>query len=103
VAAEFSVEPRASFDSRLYQADARQLLDIIAEAPPQARTLMYVGHNPAAADLAEILTGRPADLPTAAIAIIGTDVGWPGMAVGDGDGTGELVAYWTPRTGSCMP
>ena len=56
---------------------------------------MYVGHNPAAADLAEILTGSPVDFPTAAIAIIGLGGGWPDLSHGS-DGAGELVAAWTP-------
>jgi len=100
VSAELGAEPEVRCDPRLYQADARGVLDVIAEGPPGTRTLMYVGHNPAAADLTEILTGRPADMPTAAIAIIGTDVGWPGLAVRDADGAGGLVACWTPRAGS---
>lgn len=97
VSAELSAQPSVSFDPRLYLADARELIDIIGEAAPGAGTLMYVGHNPAAADLTEILTGRPADLPTAATAIIGTDVSWAGLADGAGDGAGQLIDYWTPR------
>lgn len=111
VAAELSAEhetsagagasPEVSVDPQLYQADARLLLDIIAGTRTEVRTLMYVGHNPTAADLTEILTGRPADLPTAAIAVIGLDVEWWAMAGGGGaDGTGKLVAFWTPQLDS---
>jgi phosphohistidine phosphatase len=89
-----------SFDPRLYVADARQVLDIVSGAAAEAGSLMYVGHNPAAADLAEILTARPADLPTAAIAVIGLQATWPELATGEADGTGELVAYWTPQGSS---
>jgi len=99
VSAALGAEPEVSFDPRLYQADARQLLDILGAAPASARTLMYVGHNPAAADLVEILTGQPADLPTSAIAVIGLDLSWPALALGEGDGTGELVTFWTPHAG----
>jgi phosphohistidine phosphatase len=97
VGAELGGESSVSFDPRLYPAGARELLDVIAEAPAGAGTLLYVGHNPAAADLTEILTGRPADLPTAATAVIGTDVSWAGLAEGAGDGAGRLLDYWTPR------
>lgn len=86
-----------SYDPRLYLADARQVLDIIADAAPEVGSLMYVGHNPTAADLTEILTARLADLPTSAIAVIGLAATWPELATGEADGTGELVAYWTPR------
>ncbi|HUY47683.1 MAG TPA: histidine phosphatase family protein [Streptosporangiaceae bacterium] len=96
VSAELAGEPRVFNDPRLYHADATDLLEIFAEAPAQARSLMYVGHNPAAADLAEILTGGPVDFPTAAIAIIGLDGGWPDLSQGS-EGAGELVAAWTPQ------
>ena len=98
LSAGLSAQPEVIMDPRLYQADARQLLDIVAEAPPENRTLMYVGHNPAAADVAEILTGRPADLPTAAITVIGLDASWLALATGSGDGAGEVVASWTPHS-----
>jgi phosphohistidine phosphatase len=99
VSAALGAEPEVSYDPRLYLADARPLLDILGEAPPRVRTLMYVGHNPAAADVTEILTGRPADLPTSAIAVIDLEISWPGLAVGDGDGAGELETIWTPNAG----
>lgn len=93
--AELAAEPEVRNDPRLYQADARELLDIVAETPSEVSTLMYVGHNPAAADLAEILTGQASGFPTAAIAVIGLAVGWPELT--DGGGAGELVTSWTPR------
>ena len=96
VSAELAGEPRAVNDPRLYHAGATDLLEIFAETPAQVRTLMYVGHNPAAADLAEILTGSPVDFPTAAIAIIGLAGSWPDLSPG-GDGAGELVAAWVPQ------
>ncbi len=96
VSAELSGEPRVVNDPRLYHAEGADLVEIFAETPAQVRSLMYVGHNPAAADLAEILTGSPIDFPTAAIAIIGIDGGWPKLAQGSA-GAGDLVAVWTPR------
>lgn len=96
VSAELAGEPAVSNDQRLYQADADGLLEVFAETAPTVRTLMYVGHNPAAADLTEALTGRAVDLPTAAIAIIGLDLAWAGLSPPDGC-PGELVAVWAPQ------
>ena len=94
VSAELAGEPRVVNDPRLYHADANDLLEILAETTAEVRSLMYVGHNPAAADLAEILTGSPAEFPAAAIAIIGLGGDWPDLPQ-DG-GAGQLVAAWAP-------
>lgn len=89
-------EPEVVNDPRLYEADASDLLDIFGRTRTRVRRLMYVGHNPAAAEVAEILTGNSAGFPTAAIAIIDLDVGWAGLSA-HGAGAGELVAAWRPR------
>ena len=96
VSAELAGEPRVINDPRLYHADAGDLLEIFAETPAQVRSVMYVGHNPAAADLAEILTGSPVDFPTAAIAIVDVAGGWPDLSQRS-EGAGELVASWMPQ------
>jgi phosphohistidine phosphatase len=80
-------------DPRLYEAGSAELLEIIMAAPPDAATLRYVGHNPAAADLAAGLLGRAERFPTAAIAVIGLAVPWASAAAGDG----ALAGFWTPR------
>ena len=54
---------------------------------------MYIGHNPAAAQLAYDLTGEELHFPTAAIAVIGLPGPWAGLAPDQGD----LIAHWTPR------
>lgn len=96
VSAELAGEPMVSTDQRLYQADADGLREVFAETDQAVRTLMYVGHNPAAADLTEALTGRPVDFPTAAIAIVGLELAWAGLSPGAGC-PGELVAIWAPQ------
>ena len=85
-----------SFDPRVYDAGARDLLDLINEQPDDAHTLLTVGHNPASQQLAAWLTGR-SDLafPTCALAVIRLRVGWAAVSPGGG----ELAALWTPRTG----
>ncbi len=97
VSAELTGSPEVVIDPRLYQADAEDLLRIFAETKPDIRNLMYVGHNPAAADLAEMLAGRPVDLPTAGTAILGLAAPWQDLAAGGADGTCELIATWTPK------
>ena len=59
-----------SNDPRLYDASAEQLLDVIRQTRPEVGTLMYVGHNPAAQQLAAALTGQRQEFPSAAIAVI---------------------------------
>jgi phosphohistidine phosphatase len=79
-------------DPRLYDAGSAGLLEIIREVPPDVGTLMYIGHNPAAQDLATGLLGQPAGFPAAAMAVIRVPVAWPALAEGDG----ELADFWTP-------
>jgi phosphohistidine phosphatase len=84
-------EAELSIDQRLYEADAGEVIEIIGETAA-ARTLMYVGHNPAAAGVVGLLTGTEPHFPTSAIAIIDVLTGWNQLSAGDG----ELVATWTP-------
>jgi phosphohistidine phosphatase len=83
---------QAQQDPRLYEAGAGDLVEILREAAPGTATLMYVGHNPAAQNLASALLGQPVGFPTAAIAVIGLAAPWAELAPGGG----ELVASWVP-------
>lgn len=83
------------FDSRVYDAGAQNLLDLVNEQPDDARTVLTVGHNPASQQLAAALTGRSDfEFPTCALAVIRFGVGWAAVSPGGGD----LAALWTPRT-----
>jgi phosphohistidine phosphatase len=93
VAAGLTGEPEVIIDERLYDADAGDLLAIFAETDPRVRSLMYVGHNPAAAEVTEILVAAPVAFPTSAIAIIDLPADWPDIA----GGQGQLAASWTPQ------
>ena len=93
VAACVAGTPEVIIDPRLYEADAGDLLSIFAETAPQVGRLMYVGHNPAAAEVTEILVAAPVDFPTAAIAVIDLTAEWSDIAGGDG----HLAASWTPQ------
>jgi len=94
VSKELGAESELSVERRLYQADSDDLTEIIRETGEQVATLMYVGHNPAAAELVGLLTETEPDFPTAAIAVIAMSADWHGTA----PGTGSLVAHWTPKT-----
>ncbi len=93
VAAGLQKAVRVREDPRLYGAGSGELLDIIRAAPPEAARLMYIGHNPAAQDLAAGLIGQLAGFPAAAIAVIGLTAPWAAIALGGGD----RIALWTPQ------
>jgi phosphohistidine phosphatase len=92
VRAELDGDVPTHNDPRLYDAGCGQLLEIIMAADPAIGTLMYVGHNPAAQELAGTLTGEPRPFPTAGIAVIELPGGWASA----GPGTGQLTASWAP-------
>jgi phosphohistidine phosphatase len=83
-----------SADPGLYRADAQDVAETIRLTPEEVRTLMYIGHNPAAADLVGLLTGAEPDFPTAAIAVVAVPGNWAGLSAGDSD----LLTSWTPRS-----
>jgi phosphohistidine phosphatase len=93
VSAELLGQPEVVIDKGLYEADASDLLVAFGQVREQVATLMYVGHNPAAADVTEALIAAPIDFPTAAIAVIGLTTSWAELS----DGTGDLIASWTPQ------
>ena len=101
--ATLGATPPASFDGRVYEASAMQLLDLIRRAPRTARTLLIVGHDPAVPELALMLAATtppgpagtesgtaPPDMldrmrakfPTAAIAILEFTGNWDQLAPG---------------------
>jgi len=83
-----------SFDRRVYDAGARDLLGIVREQPEEAGTVMTIGHNPASHQLAVDLTGRSdIPFPTCALAVIKLAGSWADAV----PGSGELTGYWTPH------
>jgi len=69
----------ATFDKRLYEADAEGILAVLQEAKPDAHTMMVVGHNPTLQDLAnQLIAAGDIDqratlhqkLPTGALVVI---------------------------------
>ena len=49
VAPELGGDPEFTAEQRLYQADSQDVAEIIRQTPATVRTLLYIGHNPAAA------------------------------------------------------
>jgi phosphohistidine phosphatase len=83
-----------SFEQRLYDAGAHDLLDLVNEQPDEGHTLLTVGHNPASGQLVAWLTGR-SDLafPACALAVVRLGESWAAVAPGGG----ELAGLWTPH------
>jgi phosphohistidine phosphatase len=90
--------PEFSADRRLYDADSEDVADVVRDSGGQFATVLYIGHNPAAAGLVRLLTGTEPAFPTAAIAVIGVPGGWADLPAGEG----ELVASWTPAAGQTV-
>src|SRR5690242_20069 len=111
--AGLAATPPVTFDARIYEAAAPDLLAVIREVPPATGTLLLIGHNPAIEDLALLLATSPgaaagpvaagaapgdmermrSKFPTAAIAVLKFHGGWPGLAPGQA----RLTAFVTPR------
>jgi phosphohistidine phosphatase len=96
VSAELGAEPAFSLEKRLYEADVLDLTEVVAATPAEVTSLLYIGHNPAAAQFAADLTGRDLPFPTSAIAVIALPAPWADLA----PLSGQLLAHWTPKAGA---
>jgi len=92
LAGSLASRPQFSAEERLYQADAEDVAELIRETSDHFATVLYIGHNPAAAGLVQLLTGTEPAFPTAAIAVIGVPSSWAEVA----PASGELIGLWTP-------
>ena len=118
--AGLSVTPAVAFDSGVYQASAVQLLDLIRQAPPEAGTLLVIGHDPAIPELAlSLVSGTPPvvarvvgyaapsavfyrmreKFPTAAVAIFEFMGHWHQLSAG----SARLTCFMTPRDSMALP
>jgi phosphohistidine phosphatase len=105
--------PPVTFDGRIYDAGAANLLAVIREAPAAAGTLLLIGHNPGIGDLAVLLaapTGAGpggagdrermrAKFQTAAVAVLRFAGTWHELARGQA----RLTAFVTPRDLGARP
>ena len=109
-ATELQAHPAVSWDERVYQASPAGLLDLIRQAPPETGTMLVVGHDPAIAGVALMLSegtapagaaGPPpgaldrmrAKFPTAAAAVLEFTGPWRLLA----PGRAQLSQFVTPR------
>ena len=90
------------YDRRIYNADTDSLLDVIHEAPSEARTVVVVGHAPGIPWLADelALDGTSPErveltqkYPTTGLAILHLTTHWADLAANEAD----LVQYVVPR------
>ncbi|MDQ1709508.1 MAG: phosphohistidine phosphatase [Frankiaceae bacterium] len=102
-AEELTRAPRTIEDERLYNNTVEDLLAVIQEAPPQARTVILVGHNPSIAALATELHDKTGDraaareiatkYPTSGIAVLAVAGPWSALAPGGA----SLLSFTVPR------
>jgi phosphohistidine phosphatase len=106
--------PQVTFERRVYQASAAELLALIRPTPPAVGTLLVIGHDPAVQELALLLAATAPDavagpgpdaaapgplermrakFPTAAIAVLEFAGTWRGLT----KGRAQLTAFVTPR------
>jgi phosphohistidine phosphatase len=104
VLAALGQNPKVTFDRRLYEADADDILAVLQETKDAVHTLLVVGHNPGLSDLSELLIASGSDeaqramlekFPTAGLAVIDFAVDdWQSLA----PGSGRLDRFVTPRS-----
>ena len=59
-----------SYDQRIYEASAQQLLAVVSEITAEKNDVLLVGHNPGLEELLKRLTGRFESMGTCALAKI---------------------------------
>jgi phosphohistidine phosphatase len=88
-------KPEVSHDSRIYDASATTLLELLWETDDKVRTVLLVGHNPAVTELVHTLV-RGLDpgmgMTTSAFAVIGVAGDWLDIT----PAAGGLQRFWTP-------
>lgn len=89
VAASLPGEPEVRTGDDLYSASADTVLDTVRQVSDDVTTLVYVGHNPTAASLAQVLEDGEPDVeafvalshgfPPGAAALLRVPVAWSGL------------------------
>jgi len=101
---QLGVDPAVRVDDEAYGAMPGELLDLIQQSEPAARTVLVVGHDPAVAELARTLPAENAadaallvrmreKFPTAAVAVVEFTGTWERLE----PGTARLSHFVTPR------
>jgi phosphohistidine phosphatase len=84
VAARLDGPPPTRIDDRVYAASDHELLRVVRELPDELARVVLVGHNPGLEDLAALLTGRWASMPTSGLAVIALPGPWASASAGSG-------------------
>ena len=95
-AADWDLEP--DVESALYDAGPDSALDVIRAVPEDSRTVVFIGHNPTAGYLAQLLDNGTGDqeatdtlargFPPAALALLEFDGPWVDLELGAAKLTG---------------
>jgi phosphohistidine phosphatase len=89
-------------DPRVYDAWGAHMLDLVRELPPDARTVMILGHEPGVSELVLSLGGTARDglrdlvaikFPTCAVALLSADRSWADFE----PGCATLETFTTPK------
>jgi phosphohistidine phosphatase len=97
-----AVDAPVQFESAIYEASPRALIELIQLTEPEVQTLLVVGHAPGmpwtAWELAANRDSEPAaelsrKFPTSALAVLEFDRTWADLDTG----TGDLVRFHVPR------
>lgn len=99
--AHFSRPPETRLEKSLYEADRRDLMDLVRQSLESVKTLIIVGHNPSIAEFSAHFAGRGEraalkglgrGFPTSGIAIFEIeDSEWRKLRWGDGNLTDFLT------------
>jgi phosphohistidine phosphatase len=94
------VDVEVSFDDAVFTGSPDVVMEALRSAPADARTVMFVGHNPTAAYLCHLLDDGSGDtaavsqllrgFPPAAVAVLDVSVPWAEL----GPETGRVVDYY---------
>jgi phosphohistidine phosphatase len=96
VALALAAAPTVRYESQVYVASARELLEVVRATPNDAAAALLVGHNPGLSELSIMLDRAHADpdgLRTAGLAVHAWDGDW----VDCGQGVAPLTASHTGR------
>lgn len=102
VGPELGAEPAVTYDDRLYDAGADEILVVVRDTPEEIRTLLVIGHNPGLQDMTLALAGDAvgdtrdqvlAAFPTSAIAVLSCPRPWSALT----PGSALLAAVAVPR------
>jgi phosphohistidine phosphatase len=105
--AQWGTPPPVRIDTRLYAADASDLLTVVRTVPVEVDTLLLIGHNPGLEELVLDLAGDSLDgaldevrvkFPTSAIAVLAwRGTAWEALTAGTALLTDVIVARGDKR------